>query len=395
MVKFDTTGCWGFDDPAHAALFTATEALLERWRQRVETSDSLGTLPAETIAELFDTGLLRSTMPARVGGLELDWPALVESARIAAWACPSTAWIISLVGGHIQIASRFPEECVNAIFRNGSRQLVATGSVTADGTILTEGRGYRVDGRWRLSSGIDHATWVIVSAPCRIPASNPEPATVMALVPTSDIEVSGVWQAAGMVGTGSKDVNINRRYMSDTWVRPLSELLGRQSGVSRHYLQSVSLVPYLTSAIIGPLLGCAEGAIIAGIEIMQQRQGPHRGEAPREVSLRIGEIIADLECARLLYRSILSRLHDAGSENRDLSDSEYAAIKRDRAKLTRLCIDAVQQLIRQMGTSAIVWPQATQRLWRDLQVMAAHMDVNWDRSMMHYGSSVLSPSATE
>lgn len=395
MVKFDTTRCWGFDDPAHAALFNSTETLLDRWRQRVETSDTNGTLPAETISELFDTGLLQLTMPARFGGLELDWPVLVESARIAARACPSTAWIISLVGGHIQIASRFPEECVDAVFKNGPRQLVATGSLTANGTIRPEGSGYRVDGRWRLSSGIDHATWVIVSAPCRMPASNAEPLTVMALVPSSEIEVGGVWQATGMAGTGSRDVNINQRYMLDTWVRPLSELLGRQSGESRHYLQSVWLVPYLTSAIIGPLLGCAEGAISAGIEFMQQRQGLHRDKAPREVSLRMGEIIADLECARLLYRSILSRLHEAGNENRDLSDSEYAAIKRDRAKLTRLCIDAVHQLIRQMGTSAIVWPQVIQRLWRDLQVMAAHMDVNWDRSMIHYGSSVLCPAVPE
>lgn len=390
MIELDTTRCWGFENPLHAELFTATEARLDSWRHRAQISDSLGTLPTETVVELFDAGLLQSTMAARFGGLELDWPVLVESARIAAWACPSTAWIISLVGGHIQIASRFPEECVNALFNNGPRQLVATGSVTADSTILPEdGGGYRVDGRWRLSSGIDHATWVVVSAPCRMLPSQAKPATVMALVPSNGIKIGEEWQVAGMAGTGSKEISINRRYMTDTWVRPLNELLGRQSDKRPHYLQSVSLAPYLTSAIIGPLLGCAEGAIVAGIEIIQQRLRPSSAEAPTGVYLRIGETLADLECARLLYRSILCRLHEAGSEYRDLSDVEYAAIKRDRAKLTRLCIDAVQQMVRQLGTSAIAWPQAIQRLWRDLQVMAAHMDVSWDRSMMHYGSSIL------
>ncbi|UFZ06713.1 acyl-CoA dehydrogenase family protein [Bradyrhizobium ontarionense] len=388
MDRLDGTVYWGADQPSLATLYATVEALLPRWRKRAEEARRLGKLPRESVDELFDAGLLQLAMPKRFGGLELDWPVLAEVARLAARACPSTAWIVGLVGGHIQIVSRFPAEAVNAVFRSGARQLVATGSATAAGGISLDGGAYRVDGRWRLGSGVDYATWVVVSGPCLHP-SRRDARTVMALLPAIDIEIGDDWQAIGMAGTGSRDIIIRDRSISESWAQPLDNVLGRSAERGGHYLQSVSLIPYLTSVIVGPLLGCAEGAVAAGLAIMRERHGRQPNGNQWAFAMRAGEIIADIECARLLYRSILSRLHEAGCYSRDLSDRDYAAIKRDRARLTRLCVNAVQQLVSQLGTSVIAQTHPVQRHWCDLQVMAAHMDVNWDRAMADYGTALL------
>jgi 3-hydroxy-9,10-secoandrosta-1,3,5(10)-triene-9,17-dione monooxygenase len=386
--RLDGAVYWGADQPALAALYARAEALLPRWRGRAEEARRHGKLPRESIDELFDAGLLQVAMPKRFGGLELDWPVLAEVARITARVCPSTAWTVSLVGGHVQIVSRFPTEAANAVFRSGARQLIATGSATADGGISLDGGAYRVDGRWRLGSGVDHATWVVVSAYCSQPPRR-DGQTVLALLPATDIEIGGDWQAIGMAGTGSRDIIIRDRSISESRARPLDDVLGRSAERGDHYLQSVSLIPYLTSAIVGPLLGCAEGAVAEGLSIMRERYGRQPNGSQWAFAMHAGEIVADIECARLLYRNILSTLHEAGCEDHDLFGRDYAVLRRDRAKLTRLCLNAVQQLVSELGTSVITQAHPVQRHWCDLQVMAAHMDVNWDRAMADYGTAIL------
>jgi 3-hydroxy-9,10-secoandrosta-1,3,5(10)-triene-9,17-dione monooxygenase len=50
----------------------------------------------------------------------------------------------------------------------------------------------------------------------------------------------------------------------------------------------------------------------------------------------------------------------------------------------------VHGLVRQLGTRAMNENDPVCRHWRDLQVMASHLDVSWDRWMLAYGDHVLS-----
>ena len=74
-----------------------TEALLPGFRARAAETENERKLPKESIDELYDAGLLQLFAPARYGGLELDWPAIVQTSRIAAHGCASTGWMISVV----------------------------------------------------------------------------------------------------------------------------------------------------------------------------------------------------------------------------------------------------------------------------------------------------------
>ncbi|UFZ04970.1 hypothetical protein LQG66_01215 [Bradyrhizobium ontarionense] len=276
---------------------------------------------------------------------------------------------------------------MNAGFRGGTRQLVATGS-PSDGGISSDRGAYRADGRWRLGSGVDHATWVVVSGSCWHPSPGKD-RKVLALLSIADIEIGGEWQAIGMARTGSHDIVVRDRPIAEDRVRPLEEVLGRSTGRGDHYLQSVPLIPHLTSAIIGPVLGCAEGAVTEGLAHMRARFARQPTGSQWALATGAGEIVADIECARLLYHDVLARLHRAGCDDRDISVRDYLAIRRDRAKLTRVRLNAVQKLVSLLGTSAITQDHPVQRHWCDLQVMAAHMDVSWDSAIADYGTAVL------
>lgn len=202
------------------------EQLLPRWQARAQAADQLARLSPETMAELHDAGLLHLLTPRRYGGLQKDFPTLVEAARLAATACASTAWMLSVVGGHVTTAARLPAACQDIIFANGPRQLFATATVQ-NGTFVRDGSGFRLNGIWRYSSGIDHATWVIVSA--RLSGTDaPEAQEIFkVVVRREDVRVLDTWHVSGMRATGSRDIAFDKLRVSDEWVFLVRTILAR------------------------------------------------------------------------------------------------------------------------------------------------------------------------
>ncbi|WP_225410186.1 acyl-CoA dehydrogenase family protein [Stigmatella hybrida] len=377
----------------HEEVCARAEALSERWRARAGETERARSLLRETLVELFDAGLLQILVPRHYGGLGLGWPTMVAASRIAARACASTAWVMSVVGGHAGIACRFSRACQERLFAEGPRQLFSTASVTATGTLRKEEGGFRVNGTWRFSSGIDHATWLIVTGRCENHPAPPEPNLFLLAVRPSQVRIEDTWHVTGMRGTGSKDVVFDHLFVPDGWGVALPECFGaRPEGAEVHpgsYLFEVPFIPYATSSIIGPILGCAEGAYQEYVTALRQRSGAGASVPPGTVQERLAESAAELTCARLLYDSLLHTLHGAGEARRGLSPGEWLTFKRDRAYLARLCVNAVQRLVLHLGASSGFESNPLQRHWRDLQSMTSHIDVNWDQAMLSYASHEL------
>ncbi|QRR17597.1 acyl-CoA dehydrogenase [Burkholderia sp. MS389] len=367
------------------------EQLLPHWQARAQAADQLARLSPETMAELHDTGLLHLLTPRRYGGLQQDFPTLVEAARLAATACASTAWMLSVVGGHVTTAARLPAACQDIIFANGPRQLFATATVQ-NGTFVRDGSGFRLNGIWRYSSGIDHATWVIVSA--RLGGTDaPEAQEIFkVVVRREDVRVLDTWHVSGMRATGSRDIAFDKLYVSDEWVFARSNYFGpHPAGADLHpdaYLYDVPLIPYSTTWIIGPILGCAQGAYRHCIDTLRSRG--RSGDAV--LCGHIAKSDAELACAGRLYDALVRTLHTAGIARRAVSPAETVRIRRDRAFIAQLCVDAIRRLIGSMGTAVAFDAHPAQRHWRDLQVMAAHIDVGWDAAAVAYGGHAIAHS---
>jgi len=371
-------------------------SLLNVWRSRACVTDKNRRIPPETISELHDGSLLQILAPKRYGGLEMDWPTAVEVSRIAARACASTAWIIGVLGGHIATVGRLSKACQDSIFAGGPRQLIATASISATGTLVKEEGGFRLNGLWRFSSGIDYATWLIISARCENHPNPPTPNIFKIIVRQEQVHIEDDWYVSGMRGTGSKDIRFDDMFVSDRWVIARSDCFDAQPAGAEvnpgSYLYDVPFIPYSTSWVIGPILGCAEGAYDDCLTATRNRMGAGVGAALIDLSSiyeRLAESSAELSCARHLYDSIVTTLHDAGVARRALSEPELLTVKRDRAYLTRLCVNAIQRLVRHMGATMSFDNHPVQQHWRDLQVMSSHMDLSWDSAMPAYGKHAL------
>ncbi|GLU50246.1 acyl-CoA dehydrogenase family protein [Nocardiopsis ansamitocini] len=360
------------------------DALAPRWRERAARTARDAVLPAQTLEELFDAELLQIVTAVRYGGLGSSWPTLAEAARRAARACPSTGWTIGVVGCHAGVASRFPPPLAEVLFAAGARQLFATASVTRDGTITREAGGVRIDGEWRFCSGIDHASWLILSG---VRDDSPETGRYFIPVRTDRVRVSDTWQVAGMAGTGSKGAILDDVLVPEESAYPLDACFAQRTPElpgDEGYLMEVAFIEYVNSAVVGPILGCAEGAYD---EYLDSVRAAGRIGVPT-VQAGIAESAAELACARHLYDSIGSVLHTAGMRRRTLSPMETGILRRDRAYLARLCVAAVQRLVGLAGTAAHTEDAVLSRHWRDLQMMAAHRDVNWATNHVAFAAAV-------
>lgn len=372
------------------------ESLVDGFRDRAPETETNRVLPRETVEELYDAELLQLFAPKRYGGLSLDWPAIVHASRIAARGCASTGWMVSVVGGHIAIVSRLPKPCQDEIFSDGVRKIITTASAQTTGTIVKEKGGYRLNGVWRFGSGIDHADWVMVTGRCDNHPNPPEPNVFRATVPRSAVEVDDTWHVAGMRGTGSKDIRFENVFVADDWVVTSPHCFGMHPPGAEvnpeAYLFDVPFMPYFTNWMIGPLLGCAEGAFDAYVAATKKKVGAMTkitvADQPT-VQERLSESSAELDCARMMFDSITDTLHRAGLERRVLTADENVMINRNRAYLARLCTNSIYRLVRVMGATGIFDTNPVQRHWRDLSVMASQVGVNWDQNMMAYGRYLL------
>jgi alkylation response protein AidB-like acyl-CoA dehydrogenase len=359
---------------------------LPGWRERAATAEKNRSLSNETLDELFTSGLLELLCPRRAQAHVPGWPTLVQSSRTAARACASTGWMISLVGGHAAIAARLGQSFLNKLYASGEPQLFASASVGPDSLLSLEPAGVRVSGRWRFSSGIEHATWLILNAPC--PGHPTASATdrFLVIVAKKDVVILDSWHAAGMRATGSHDIVIPDLLVPHDEVFALPTVFAAQPpDLGRDYLYSVPIVPFITTSIIGPVLGCAEGAYECHVEAMARQPGP-----PSHLALeRLAHSGAQLAAANALFNALLHTLHESGLARRALTETQVLTLKRDRSYLAHLCLEAVRRLVEHSGASSMTADNPLHRHWRDLQTMVAQRDLHWDSAMLASGASTL------
>ncbi len=157
-----TTKAAVIDVPAETLLDRA-QKLLPVLSERAPRTAELRRIPEETIADFQEAGFFRMLQPARWGGYEVD-PKLFFEVQIAvATACPSSAWVLGVVGVHNWQLALFPLAAQKEVWGN-DRSVLISSSYAPTGKVERDpaGGGYRLSGRWSFSSGCDHCRWVFL-----------------------------------------------------------------------------------------------------------------------------------------------------------------------------------------------------------------------------------------
>lgn len=374
------------------SVVASAQALTPQLAQRAAATERRRSLDEQTFADIRAAGLLKIFMPQRYGGYELDWGAQIQAGRTLAQVCASSGWIVSVVGSHAGYLGRLSKAAQDDVWSDGDDVLVATGSVPNNPKIRLADGGFVVDGQWRFSSGIDHASWVMLSGTVSETGS-----MGFFLMPRSEVTIKDDWYVAGMSGTGSKSVVLNETFVPAHRHMPFAEFFApREKGpdVNDGSVYRADFHMFAGSAMLGPIVGAAEGALglIKELAVAGDSRLDRNDTA---VQLLVAESAAEVSTAGHLLERLLERQNYYASRDLPATAPDRLALLQDRTFMTRLCTRAIQRLINELDVENLFADHPVQRQSRDLAAMAQQVGVNWDRNMSSCGQKLLGLESNE
>ena len=351
--------------------------LYKRIASRRQQTESNRIIDPESIEEMQDAGLFQLLQSAKYRGLERPAYEFFDVVVAISQACPSTGWVLGNLGANSFEIAMMEPEFQDELYHDNPRTLVSS-SYPPQGTATTAPGGFRLSGRWRLSSGVDYAAWAMLGANNPDVEGEDKDHGRSYVVPLTDCQVIDDWYAMGLAGTGSKSIVVNDAYV------PVHRTIERSSsGKSSWPGQSVNT---------GPLFSLPRSNIFTGVAA-----APPIGAAKEMYQEFVREVSSDSDRRDMRKRAdtswVQTRLANAqslisSSERRLLSGfQEMMTLAENEAEVTTEkecdfdwdisqtaddCLSAARSLFECMGAEAIYNTSPFQALYRDLIAMRQH-----------------------
>jgi len=351
--------------------------------------DARGLLP-ENEKLLHETGLFRYHQPKRFGGMELPFIAVVDIVAELARGCPSTAWNVGNLGCHHWILGYYEPETQHELWDANPDVLIASSIALAAGKGRKTKDGFTVSGKWPFSSGVDNSDWNMLAV--TIYEEDKAVDWRLCLVPKSDYKVIDTWYAMGMVGTGSKDIEVKDVFVPERRALALARCRGGL-GHPGAKLNSGPLfrVPIVASAghpLSATVLGTAEGAYEHVLSSFKTRVGTYTGAKVSDfqaVQVKLARARCLIDSARYLMResALMFQNHD------HLELEAKLRLRAQNAFAVAQSREAVETLWSFYGANAIYTRDPLQRYLRDVQAASQHFSFNFDIAGAAFGNLAL------
>ena len=383
------------DDRAYAAMIARAKALIPRLRERASRTEELRRLPPETERDLHDTGLFRIVQPKRVGGSEFDYVALVDCADALGQADASVAWNFANLASHHWILGMFDKRAQDLVWNKNADALIASSFIFPAGRARKVDGGYVLRGSWPFSSGVDSSEWNMLAS---VVASDDEADGIeyrIFLLNKSDYKINDTWNATGLRGTGSNDVEVNDAFVAEPMTVAVSDLAGGPtpgSAVNPNALYALpvfSLFPYVLS---GVALGNAQACLDDYVDLARHRASTYNRAKLADLQstqIKIAEASAKIDAARLIMRSACIEVMADAKCGHVPDIAAKTKLRRDGAYSVNLCTDAVSLLFSASGARGLFTTGALQRQFRDGHAINSHLAFNFDAAGTNYGRVAL------
>jgi 3-hydroxy-9,10-secoandrosta-1,3,5(10)-triene-9,17-dione monooxygenase len=376
-------------------MVSRAKALIPRWRERAAKTEELRRLPPETERDLHDTGLFRIVQPKRVGGSEFDYVALVDCADIIGQADASVAWNFANLASHHWMLGMFDRQAQDLVWDKDANALIASSFIFPAGRARKVDGGYLLRGSWPFSSGVDSSEWNMLAS---VVSSDDEADGIeyrIFLLPKGDYKIKDTWNATGLRGTGSNDVEVNDAFVAEAMTLAVSDLDGGPTPGSAinpnplYALPVFSLFPYVLS---GVALGNAQACLDDYVDIARHRASTYNrakiGDL-QSTQIKIAEASAKIDAARVIMRSTCIEAMADARRGHIPDIAAKTRLRRDGAYSVNLCTEAVSLLFSASGARGLFTTGALQRQFRDAHAINSHIAFNFDAAGTNYGRVAL------
>lgn len=390
QVPFD---CVGRTSPVAGAptidqLVASAREMVPYLRSQARDTELQRRVPEKTTAMFHEAGFFKLMQPARYGGYEYGFTAFIEVISELARGCASSAWGCSLGTVHQWVVGCFPEQAQDDVWGKNPAAIVCGSYAPAAMAEKVDG-GFMVQGQWHWASNVDNSQWALLGVQFPPQEKGGMPGAGFLLVPREDWHIEDNWHVVGQAGTGSKTVRID----APVFVPEHRQLTFAQASSNNPPGASVNTnplykIPFLSAVpvcLASPMLGNAQGAIEVFEELCGNRvtRGAVAGGGNRlsqffPVQSRLAEAHAAVDAARLLLLRDTAEVERMASAGVAVGVPTRIRNRRDHAYSAKLCHQAVEGLFSSVGGAGLSLDQPLQRMWRDANMIARHISLNWD-----------------
>lgn len=380
-----------FDEKLGDDLVDRARSLRPLLERTAAQSEERGELVPEVVSAITDAGFLKIAVPRRWGGLSVSCNAITRLTAELAKACPSTAWLTSVMNTAVWRHTVLSDESQEDMFCDGIPLFCGVGTQPGQKARAVDGGFLIENGAWGYASGSHHADYFhgLISI------EGDEASERLAIIPMSDMTIEHTWKVAGMRATGSdtvvaKDVFVptHRAVKSEKQFEPSPDRVKHFGDVTDYW----SAMPYIRTKIMGTLLGTVEGVLdyVASTKDRPILYTNFRQKGGSGVfNERVGRAAAIALGVRNMLDGITRAIDDAACARRPMRRSERAL---NRGQLA-LCVDLLNQamdiLMNAGGSSAFQEKNPSERLWRDFNVASRHAMLIPEIGFEVYGRSFL------
>ncbi len=358
-----------------------SDAFVERLAQRAQEAEELRRLPAATVAELKESGFIDLLKPARYGGQQAEFRAILDPVRQMAHGCASTAWTAAFYTLHNWMLALFDEQAQTEGF--ATRPFLAPAPLAPTGRGVRVEGGVRLNGRWSWATGVMDGNWAIVGALC-----GPDDAIypALALLPADVIRIVDVWHTDGMRATGSNDVVVEDVFVpSHRLVKVVDIYSGSAPGAQLHdaAVYRWPMVPALALVAAMPAFGAAERVAEIYTERLSERVLAYEGTRQKDkpaAQARLAEARVRLRALHGLLADTVERIDEILAAGDHVPRPVRADARLAAAHIVRESRAVIGGLLEASGASAHFLSSPLQRAKRDVDVISGHVVFDYDVS---------------
>jgi alkylation response protein AidB-like acyl-CoA dehydrogenase len=345
--------------------------------------DRRGGTPKRERDALRESGLLKLTLPLRLGGGGATWTTTLRTVRAIARADGSLGHVygfqhlllatVRLFGTRVQFESFGRATAAGNLFWGNALNPLDTRT-----TIERHGDHYVVQGEKSFSSGARDADVLVISA-----TDTATGKLVVAAIPGNR---SGVLARDDWDNMGQRQTDSGSVVFEDVQVRA-SELLADPGPLGSTFATLRPLIAQLS--LCNVYLGIAEGALRAARTATRERgrawftSGVERASDDPFVLATLGDLWAELEAARQVTEAAASSLDGAWSRGDALTTNErgQAAVAIAAAKITttRAGLEVTNRIFEAAGARATTARLGLDRFWRNLRTHTLHDPIDYKR----------------
>ncbi|MER6306031.1 3-hydroxy-9,10-secoandrosta-1,3,5(10)-triene-9,17-dione monooxygenase oxygenase subunit [Streptomyces sp. NPDC001657] len=378
------------DDRVLAAVRDLAPAL----RERAAEAEALRRVPASSVEELARAGFFRLLQPSAYGGFAAD-PAVFHAAvKEIAKACGATGWGAAVLGVHPWHMALFDPRAQEEVWGEDRSARICS-SYAPTGTVTPVDGGFRLSGRWRFSSGCDHAQWALLSGLVADAEGRPVDMRTF-LVPRSEYRIDDVWDAVGLRGTGSNDLVIEDVFVPEHRTLGYGPMSALTCPGHRRNPEPLYRLPYavvFTTTISTAIVGIAEGAYEDHVATARRRSQVSPGQRVAEdpfAQVRLARAASDIDAAWLQLTRNMGEMYALARSGAELPMELRIRTRRDQVRATERAVAAVDLLMENAGGSALRnGPNPVQRAWRDAHTGRGHAANDPERALVMYGQCAL------